>query len=113
MPSPDSDPLSALSEPTLMFGIAALSFGNSAANAGEKPSVRQVEALADAPLREFLRGEAVAELQHQGGAEHVHFVQRDGAVDPVQDRCRSRSCWSDRRGSCGSCLPARNRGGRG
>ena len=48
-----------------MFGIAALSFGNSVTNAGEKPSVVEIETLADAAFREFLLRQAVAEVQQE------------------------------------------------
>src|SRR6266567_44952 len=37
-PSPDSEPLSVVSEPALMFGTAVLPFGNRLTKAGEKPS---------------------------------------------------------------------------
>ena len=65
VPSPDSEPLSALREPTLMFGNRGLILREQRREGRREAERGQVEALADAPFGEFLRGDAVAELQDQ------------------------------------------------
>ena len=50
-----------------------------------KAEAGQVEALADAPFREDLLRKAVAKIQQERGREHVHFIERDAAIDAVQN----------------------------
>ena len=79
-PSPDSDWLSVVSEPIWTFGTP-LSPGDQVHQGRREAERGEIEALADAVFRELLLGEAVAEIQQEGGAEHVHVVEGDGAVD--------------------------------
>ena len=46
---------------------------------------RKVEPLRDASLRKVLAGDAVTDVDHHFRVEHVDVVEREAAVDPVQD----------------------------
>ena len=68
------------------LGMVALSFGLTSEIKLLREAQRgEVEALAGAPLREVLVGEAVADVEQQVGVEDVDVVEGDALVVAVQD----------------------------